>query len=61
MKQRLTRQRMDMVGPVHPYVAFAAVILFDVLLLAAITLALVVTGDKVEDVIAPGGPEWVTL
>ncbi|UZK70896.1 hypothetical protein OKW76_07710 [Sphingomonas sp. S1-29] len=61
MKQRLTRQRMDMVGPFHPYVAFAAVIVFDLLLIAAILLAVVVTGDKVEDVVAPGGPEWVTL
>ncbi|UUL81401.1 hypothetical protein [Sphingomonas qomolangmaensis] len=61
MKQRLTRQRMDMVGPFHPYLVFAGIILFDVLLIGALAMAVVVTGDKVEDVVAPGGPEWVTL
>lgn len=51
----------DRVGPFHPYVAFAAVVLVDLLGLALIVVALLSLGDHIEDRLSPGGPEWIDL
>lgn len=63
MRRRPPRAPMkngfDRVGPFHPYVAFGAVILLDLLALALILTALVWVGDRIEDRLWPGGTEWV--
>ncbi len=51
----------DPVGPVHPYIAIAAVVLLDLLIILLILAAFTFVGDKIEDVIWPGGREWVDL
>lgn len=51
----------DPVGPFHPYVVMAAVLLLDLLIILLVIAALTFVGDKVEDVIWPGGREWVDL
>ena len=58
-RRRPFRDGMDPVGPVHPYLAFAAVLLVDLIGLALIVTALVWASDRVEDLIWPGGSEWV--
>jgi len=50
---------LDTVGPFHPYLAYAAVILLDLVGALAILAALVWIGDTAEDLLWPGGPEWV--
>lgn len=50
---------LDTVGPFHPYLAFAAVILIDLIGLLIIIAALTWIGDRIEDLIWPGGAEWV--
>lgn len=49
----------DSVGPVHPYVAFASVLLIDLLAFFLILTAVAWIGDRIEDLIWPGGTEWV--
>ena len=49
----------DRVGPVHPYVAFGAVLLLDLIGAALILLAVAWLGDRIEDAIWPGGADWV--
>ncbi|MBL0925525.1 MAG: hypothetical protein IBJ12_13815 [Sphingomonadaceae bacterium] len=51
----------DRIGPFHPYVVVGAVILLDVVALLLLLAALTFVGDKVEDIIWPGGSEWVDL
>lgn len=51
----------DPVGPFHPYIAFGAVLLLDLLIVLLLLVAITFVGDKVEDVIWPGGREWVEL
>lgn len=51
----------DPVGPFHPYVAIAVVALLDLLIILLFIAALTFVGDKVEDLIWPGGREWVEL
>jgi hypothetical protein len=53
------RSGFDRVGPFHPYLAFGAVILVDLLAVVLIVLALTWVGDTMEDWLWPGGPEWV--
>ena len=49
----------DRVGPLHPYMAFAGVLLLD-LVLALILLSIVaMVGDTIEDVLFPGGIDWI--
>jgi len=50
---------LDTVGPFHPYFAFATVILIDLIGLLLILAALTWIGDRIEDLIWPGGTEWV--
>ncbi len=56
---RLTPDGYDRIGPFHPYVAWGAVLLFDLLLVAAIVTILLAGADWTEDLIWPGGPEWL--
>ncbi|MBD8679157.1 hypothetical protein [Sphingomonas sp. CFBP 13720] len=58
---RVTRDGFDRIGPFHPAFLWGAVVVFDLLVVLAILLAVTKLGDKVEDVVAPGGEEWVTF
>ena len=53
------RSGLDTVGPFHPYLAFAGVILIDLIGLLIILAVLTWIGDRIEDLIWPGGTEWV--
>jgi len=63
MRRRSTRPPLksgfDTVGPFHPYLAFAGVILIDLLAVFLILTAIAWIGDRIEDLIWPGGTEWV--
>lgn len=50
---------LDRIGPFHPYLVFAGVILIDLIGLALLLLAAAWIGDTVEDWLWPGGTEWV--
>lgn len=58
---RVTKDGFDRIGPFHPAFVWGAVIAFDMLVLLAVLLAVTKIGDKVEDVVFPGGTEWVTF
>ena len=58
---RVTKDGFDRVGPFHPAFAWGAVIVLDLIIVLAVLLAVTKIGDKVEDVVFPGGPEWVTF
>lgn len=58
---RVTKDGFDRIGPFHPAFVWGAVIAFDLIVVLAILLAVTKIGDKVEDVVFPGGPEWVTF
>lgn len=60
-RSRVTRDGFDRIGPFHPALIWAAVIVFDVAVILLILAAVTKVGDEVEDVVAPGGPEWVTF
>jgi hypothetical protein len=51
----------DRIGPFHPYLVVGAVALLDILIILLVLAAMTYTGDKIEDVIWPGGREWVDL
>ncbi len=51
----------DPIGPFHPYVVMASVLVLDLLLILLVLSALTYAGDKIEDVLLPGGREWVDL
>jgi len=53
------RSGLDRIGPFHPYLVYAAILLLDLIVAALILLALTWIGDRVEDLIWPGGTEWV--
>ena len=63
MRRRRAREPLkgglDRVGPFHPYLVYAAVVIVDLIGLALIILALVWVSDEVEDLLWPGGSEWV--
>ncbi len=50
---------LDPVGPFHPYLVYAAVLLIDLLGVLLILAVLVWIGDTAEDLFWPGGTEWV--
>jgi hypothetical protein len=52
---------LDPIGRFHPYVVLAAVLLLDLVLVLAILAAILWIGDKVEDVLFPGGEEWINF
>ncbi|WP_430446389.1 hypothetical protein [Sphingorhabdus contaminans] len=51
----------DPIGPFHPYVVMGAVLLLDVLAILLVLSVLTYAGDRIEDMIWPGGKEWVDL
>jgi hypothetical protein len=55
--RRVTVDGFDRVGPFHPFIAWAAVALFDLCLVVAVATTLLAGVDWTEDVIWPGGPE----
>lgn len=63
MKRRFGRPAfkggLDPVGPFHPYVAYAAVLLFDLAIMILGVAILLWIGDLAEDRIWPGGNEWI--
>lgn len=50
---------LDRVGPFHPYLVYAAVLALDAVGVILILAALMWTGDRAEDLLWPGGAEWV--
>jgi hypothetical protein len=58
---KVTRDGLDRIGPFHPSFVWAAVVVFDLLVVIALLLSVTKIGDKVEDVLFPGGTEWVTF
>lgn len=50
---------LDPVGPFHPYLAYAAVLLFDLAVVILGVAILLWVGDLAEDWIWPGGDEWI--
>ncbi|MFD1035541.1 hypothetical protein ACFQ15_12825 [Sphingomonas hankookensis] len=58
---RVTKDGFDRIGPFHPAFVWGAVIVLDLIIVLAVLLAVTKIGDKVEDVVFPGGPEWVTF
>ena len=63
MRRRRAREPLksglDRVGPFHPYLVYAAIVVVDLIGVALLVLALVWVSDQVEDLIWPGGREWV--
>lgn len=51
----------DSIGPFHPFLVASAILLLDVLAILLVLAAMTFVGDKIEDVIWPGGREWVDL
>lgn len=54
-----TNDGYDRIGPFHPKLVWAAILLVEIIVIAALLTGFVWVGDKVEDQIAPGGTEWV--
>ena len=52
---------LDSIGPFHPYTVTAAVLLLDLILILLVLTSITFVGDRLEDVIWPGGKEWVDL
>lgn len=50
---------LDPIGPFHPYVVYAGIILLNLAGALLLLTALVWISDRVEDLIWPGGREWV--
>ena len=53
------RDGFDPIGPFHPYVVFAGIVLLDLIGVVLLLAALIWTSDRAEDLIWPGGEEWV--
>lgn len=49
----------DRVGPLHPYVAWAAVLVVDLICLCLILAVVAMIGDSIEDALWPGGFDWI--
>ncbi len=58
-RPNLTPDGMDRIGPFHPYLVYAAVLLLNLLIVAAVLVALTAVIDWTEDLIWPGGPEML--
>lgn len=56
---REARDGLDPVGPFHPYIVYAAILLLDLLGAILIVTALIWASDQAEDLLWPGGEEWV--
>ena len=59
--RRTLRDGLDPIGPFHPYVVFAAILLLDLIAVFLLITALVWASDQVEDLLLPGGEEWIDL
>ena len=55
----VTRDGFDRIGPFHPALVWVAVLLLDLLVVLAALSLLTVTIDGIEDILFPGGPEWI--
>ena len=53
------RGDLDRIGPFHPYLVYALILLLDLIGAALIVMALVWASDQAEDLLWPGGEEWV--
>lgn len=53
------RDGYDRIGPVHPYLAFAGVLLLDMVILLVVLGALSALGDSIEDALWPGGFDMI--
>jgi hypothetical protein len=49
------------VGPVPAWIAWGGVLLLDLTMILGVLAALTWAGDRLEDVLWPGGIEWVDL
>jgi hypothetical protein len=58
-RRRPLRDGHDPIGPFHPYLVWAAILLFDLIALLLILSATTLIGDRIEDFFWPGGPEWI--
>ena len=58
---RVTSDGFDRIGPFHPAIAWAGVLLLDLLAVLLVLAAVTVAADRIEDLVAPGGVEWVQL
>ncbi len=56
---REPRDGLDRIGPFHPYLVYAFILLVDLILALLIVTALVWASDQAEDLLWPGGEEWV--
>ena len=63
MRRRPTRpplrSGLDTAGPLHPFIVYAGIVLLDLAGAALILTGLVWISDEVEDLLWPGGSEWV--
>ncbi|MCD2324536.1 hypothetical protein LQ953_10975 [Sphingomonas sp. IC-56] len=53
------RDGFDRVGPFHPYVAFAGVLLLDLVIVLVVLGVVSAIGDSIEDAIWPGGFDMI--
>ena len=58
---RSQRRQMDPIGLFPASFVFALVLLFDIALILLVSTAILWAGDRIEDMIWPGGVEWVTF
>ena len=58
-RERPPTDGLDPIGPFHPYLVYAAILVLDVIGLLLLLAALVWVSDRVEDLFWPGGREWV--
>ncbi len=56
---RPVRGRAPGFGPLPAWVIWSAVLLLDLAMILLVLTALVWAGDRIEDVIWPGGTEWL--
>lgn len=49
----------DQVGPFHPYIVWALVIVVDLLIVFALLAVFAMVCDSIEDAIWPGGFDWI--
>lgn len=49
------------VGVFPAWMAWGAILLVDLALILLVLVALTWVGDRIEDIMWPGGPEWVDL
>ena len=58
-QDRKPRNGLDPIGPFHPYLVYAFILLVDLIGAFLIVAGAVWAADQVEDLFWPGGEEWV--